>query len=88
MWGKIQFSYSILMDSKQRKRYDRNSMLVDPGEAIRLAAAGAALSGISSIGKGILNLGSYAFNTILSQKDDEEEEKEGGGSEGSRRWQK
>jgi DnaJ-class molecular chaperone len=75
MWGKIQFSYSILMDSRQRKRYDRNEMLVDPGAAIRRAAVGATLSGVSYIGKGILNLGSHAFNTILSQKEVEEEEK-------------
>jgi len=56
-WERILLSYHILSDPKTRKRYDRNEMVADPGAAFQRAAVGAAVSGMTTIGKGLFSLG-------------------------------
>jgi nucleoside-diphosphate-sugar epimerase len=66
MWERIQTSYNILMDNKIRKRYDRTEMIVDPGAALRRAAIGATMNGVSSLGKGLFHFGTKAVEAVSS----------------------
>ena len=63
-WEKIQFAYSILIDNKTRKRYDRSETIADPGAAMRRPAVEATMMGVTSIGKGLFSLGLLAVETL------------------------
>lgn len=63
-WERIKLSYEILSDSKTRKRYDRHEAIADPGAAVQRAAVDAAFSGLSGMGKGIFDMGSFAMNSM------------------------
>jgi DnaJ-class molecular chaperone len=65
-WERIQIAYNILIDNKMRKRYDRSEMIADPGAAMRRAAVGATLNGVSNIGKGLFSLGQKAVESITA----------------------
>jgi len=52
-WEKVKLSYEILIDRKSRLKYDRNSVVADPGAAMGRAVGGAvgnAVGGILSWG--------------------------------------
>lgn len=40
-WEKVKLSYEILIDRKTRLKYDRNSVVADPGAAVGRAVGGA-----------------------------------------------
>lgn len=40
-WEKVKLSYEILIDRKTRLKYDRNSVVADPGAALTEAVGGA-----------------------------------------------
>jgi hypothetical protein len=40
-WEKVKLSYEILIDRKSRLKYDRNSVVADPGAAVGRAVGGA-----------------------------------------------
>jgi DnaJ-class molecular chaperone len=67
-WERISLSYSILKDSKLRKKYDRNEFLADPSEGMKRAAIDAAFSGLTGMGKGfadgIFGLGKATISHI------------------------
>jgi len=65
-WERIKLSYEILTDPKRRKKFDRHSMIADPGEAVKRAAIDAALSGVTGVGKGIFNMGVFAVRSIAN----------------------
>lgn len=65
-WERIQIAYTILIDNKMRKRYDRSEMIADPGAAVRRAAVDATWTGVSTIGKGLLSLGKKAVESITT----------------------
>lgn len=65
-WERIQIAYNILIDSKMRKRYDRSEMIADPGAAMRRAAVGATLNGVSDLGKGLFSLGQKAVESLAA----------------------
>lgn len=69
-WERIQIAYTILIDNKMRKRYDRSEMIADPGAAVRRAAVDATWNGVSTIGKGLLSLGKKAVESISNSVDD------------------
>lgn len=64
-WERIRMSYEILKSPKLRTRYHRNEALADPAKAAKRAAVDAAFNGVASIGKGVFNLGSMAFNQAI-----------------------
>ena len=66
-WERIRLSYSILKDKKLRIRYDRNSVLADPGAAMSRAAGEAALSGLANVGKGIFQVGTLVRSLAFKQ---------------------
>ena len=70
-WERIKFSYEILSDKKRRSRYDRHYALSDPGEALKRAAVKAAVSGIADVGKGIFNVGAFAFQQMAGKSSNE-----------------
>lgn len=52
-WEKVKLSYEILIDRKTRLKYDRNSVVADPGAAVGRAVGGAvgnAVGGVFSWG--------------------------------------
>jgi len=57
------------MDNKTRKRYDRNEMIADPGAAMRRAAIGATMNGVSSIGKSLFGLGAKVVESLSNGKE-------------------
>ena len=61
-------SYEILSDMKTRRQYDRSEAIADPGAAIRRAAVGAAVKGVSSLGTSVFNMGASAVQTIFADK--------------------
>lgn len=65
-WERIKLSYEILTDPKRRKKFDRHSMIADPGEAVKRAAIDAALNGVTGVGKGIFNMGAFAVRSIAN----------------------
>jgi DnaJ-class molecular chaperone len=71
-WEKIQMAYKILIDSKTRKRYDRSEVIADPGAAMRRAAVGATINGVTSIGKGLFSLGQMAAESLSNTNNDKE----------------
>lgn len=46
-WEKVKLSYEILQDRKTRMKYDRNSVVADPGAAVG-RAVGSAVGGVLS----------------------------------------
>ena len=52
-------------------RYDRHVTIADPGAAMRRAAFGAMGKGISSVGKGLFNAGSFAVQQIAKGNKEE-----------------
>jgi DnaJ-class molecular chaperone len=56
-WEKIQMAYTILVDDKTRKRYDRSELNADPGAAMLRSAMEATVHGVTSIDKGLFRLG-------------------------------
>ena len=68
-WERINWSYDLLSDPSQRRKYDRHEALADPGRALRRAAAQAAWKGVTSVGKGLWNMGSMAVSKIKEQAD-------------------
>ena len=65
-WEKIKLSYEILSNRKMRTRYERNTAIADPQEAIKKAAvdaAGGAAVGVASyVGKGMFAMGKGLFD--------------------------
>jgi DnaJ-class molecular chaperone len=66
-WERIKLSYEILSNPKTRKRYDRHEGLADPKAAMQRAAMNAALDGISSVGKGVVGIGMFAFQAVTKK---------------------
>jgi len=66
-WERIKLSYEILSDPKRRKKFDRHEALADPGQAVQRAAVNAAFNGVASLGKGVFNIGTFAFKSIAKQ---------------------
>lgn len=67
-WERINWSYALLMDPPRRKKYDRHMALADPGKALQRAAWQAAWNGVSSIGAGLWNVGSFAVSAVMEQQ--------------------
>jgi DnaJ-class molecular chaperone len=66
-WERIKLAYEILSNPKTRKRYDRHEALADPGAAVQRAAVNAAFQGISGMGKGLLDMGAFAVQSLNSK---------------------
>lgn len=70
-WERITWSYQLLSDTRQRRKYDRHITLADPGKAIQQAVAKAAWDGVASMGKGLgqglWNMGSLAVTKLAEQ---------------------
>lgn len=72
-WERIRMSYEILSDKRLRKKYERNTAIADPQEAVKRAAMDAAWNGVTSVGKGVFDIGAeigaFAMDQI-TKKDD------------------
>ena len=68
-WERIKLSYEILSNPKSRKRYDRHDVLSDPNAAMKRAMANAAFDGITNVGKGLFDIGSFAVHAIRKVSD-------------------
>jgi DnaJ-class molecular chaperone len=70
-WERITWSYQLLTDPRQRRKYDRHVTLADPGKAFQQAVAKAAWEGVASMGKGLgrglWNVGSLAVTKLAEQ---------------------
>lgn len=66
-WERIKLAYEILSNAKTRKRYDRHELFADPGAAVQRAAVNAAFQGLSGMGKGLLNMGAFAVQSIQNK---------------------
>lgn len=64
-WEKVKLSYEILQDRKTRMKYDRNSVVADPGAAVG-RAVGSAVSGVFSWGV------ESVFKIVAGDKDAED----------------
>ena len=64
-WEKVKLSYEILQDRKTRMKYDRNSVVADPGAAVG-RVVGSAVSGVFSWGV------ESVFKIVAGDKDAED----------------
>jgi DnaJ-class molecular chaperone len=77
-WEKVKLSYEILIDRKTRLKYDRNSVVADPGAAVGRAVGGAVGSVFSWGVEGV-------FRMVAGEKGGVDSvDGNGGGGNGSR----
>jgi len=71
-WERIKLSYEILSDRKTRMRYDRHESLAevleDPSAVVARAAGDAVKAGAQNLGKGILGIGTFAFEQLTKKE--------------------
>ena len=64
-WERIKLSYEILHDPIRRKRYDRADVLSNPGMALRRAVGKAALDTVTTLGKGMFDIGASVVQHVV-----------------------
>lgn len=70
-WERIKLSYEILSHKKTRMRYDRHSLLSDPGAAAQRAVLGAVGWGLKGVGEGLFQVGAGAWNAVAGKDKDD-----------------
>ena len=83
-WERINWSYALLSDPAQRKKYDRHEAWADPAKALRRAAAQAAWNGVASGMKGLWDVGSMAVSRVMSSQNADETTQAANATEGRR----
>ena len=68
-WERVKFSYEILIDKKLRMKYDRHSALNDPAAAVGRMAVDTLGWGMTSLAKGIFQIGDLAAKSVREKKD-------------------
>jgi DnaJ-class molecular chaperone len=67
-WERMKLSYEILSDRKTRMRYDRHESIAttldDPSAAMKRAAGKAVSKGAMNLGKGLFDIGAFAFKQM------------------------
>ena len=59
-WERITWSYELLLNERQRRKYDVHYAVAYPGQTVRRAASALAFMGFAALSKGLVGMGNLA----------------------------